>query len=502
MELVARKREQETLERVFSSERSELVALYGRRRVGKTFLVRRFFARKPCVYLELVGQKREDGRIASVQHQLSNFQYAWQRAFGDSIEKPANWEEAFLALKQKVDDLRAGTGTVVLFFDELPWLCSANSRFFENLDQAWNGCFEPAGNVKVIVCGSAATWMLRKVIRARAGLSRRVTQRIHLLPLTLVETSEYLKARGFDFSLGTVAETYMVFGGVPYYLDFLRPEKSLYQNIEDECFRRDGNLHDEYTVVFDSLFKNAAEHRRVVEILAKKRSGMTMAEINHAFAPGSPKAGGTLVQILDHLCACGFASKRAPLFKERRGALYAVADEFTLFSLKWMQGHRQHASTGGVYTQSIASSPGYRSWCGFAFEMLCLKHHEQVRAALGLHKIAATPGVFYASDPDTGSRTAQIDLLFDRADRTITLCEIKHTDGEYTITKADRDAIRSRKAALRAYLSKRRVADRNIVVAFITPYGLKRNRHFDELHPSVVCLQDIVGPLFIDAKKG
>ena len=200
------------------------------------------------------------------------------------------------------------------------------------------------------------------------------------------------------------------------------------------------------------------------------------------------------MQILTHLCACGFAAKRAPLFKERRGALYTVADEFTLFSLKWMQDHRRQAGASGVYTQSIANSPAYRSWCGFAFEMLCLKHHEQVRAALGLHKIAATPGVFYACDPATGSRTAQVDLLFDRADRTITLCEIKYTDGEYTITKADRDAIRSRKAAIRAYLRTQRVADRSIVVAFITPYGLTRNGHFNELHPDVVRLQDIVGP--------
>ena len=491
MDVIARKVEQETLEHVFSSTRSELVALYGRRRVGKTFLVRRFFARKSCVYFELVGQKREDGRIAPAQLQLTNFQYAWQRAFGAPIDKPANWEDAFQRLKHKVDELCVSGATVVLFFDELPWLCSANSRFFENLDQAWNAGFEQAGAVKVILCGSATTWMLKRVVRARAGLSRRVTQKIHLLPFTLAETGEYLTSRGFDFSLESVAETYMVFGGVPYYLDFLRAGKSLYQNIDDECFLRAGNLYDEYAVVFDSLYKNAVEHRRVVEIIAGKRRGMTMAEINHAFSPESPKASGTLVQILANLHACGFIAKRAPLFKEQRGDLYTIADEFVLFHLKWMAAYRGAEDAVGIYSQSIAGSQAYRSWRGFAFEMLCLKHHQQIRAALGLQRIAAVPGVFYAYDPGTNKRTAQVDLLFDRADRTITLCEIKYQDGVYEITKADRDAIATRKAALRAYLRTRRIPDRNMLVAFIAPSGVKRNRHFNELQPDIVRLEDL-----------
>ena len=495
MDLIARNTEQETLEHVFSSRRSELVALYGRRRVGKTFLVRRFFARKPCVYFELVGQKQEDGRIAPVQHQLSNFQYGWQKAFGAPIDRPVNWESAFQLLKHKVDELCASGATVVLFFDELPWLCSANSRFLENLDQAWNACFEPAGRVKVILCGSATTWMLKKIVRARAGLSRRVTQKIHLLPFTLAETGEYLASRGFDFSLQSVAETYMVFGGIPYYLDFLRPGKSLYQNIDDECFLSAGNLYDEYAVVFDSLFRNAIEHRHVVEILSRKRRGMTLNEINRAFSPGSPKASGTLVQILANLHACGFVDKRAPIFKEQRGALFTIADEFVLFHLKWMASNRGADNAVGVYSQSIVGSQAYRSWRGFAFGLLCLKHQQQIRTALGLQRIAAVPGVFYAHDPETGKRTAQIDLLFDRADKTITLCEIKYQEGEYEITKADRDAIGQRKVALRAYLRSRRIPDRNMVVAFIAPSGVKRNRHFNELQPDVLRLEDLAREL-------
>jgi len=494
MDLIARAAEQEVLERVYSSSRSELVVLYGRRRVGKTFLVRQFFARKPCVYFELIGQKQEDGRIAPVRHQLANFQYAWRKAFGSTIDKPASWEDAFQLLKHRVDGICASGAKVVLFFDELPWMCSANSRFFENLDQAWNACFEPAGQAKVILCGSAATWMLRRVVRARAGLSRRVTQKIHLLPFTLGETRDYLAARGFDFSLESVAETYMTLGGVPYYLDFLQPAKSLYQNIEDECFLRSGNLYDEYAVVFDSLFKNAVEHRRAVETVAGKRNGMTMGEINARLSPGSQKASGTLVQVLANLDACGFLAKRPPIFHERKGALYTVADEFTLFHLKWMSLHRR-ADSAGVYSQAIVGSQAYRTWRGFAFEMLCLKHQQQIRAALGLSGIAATPGVFYAHDADTGKRTAQIDLLFDRADRTITLCEIKCQEGEYEITKADRDAIRTRKAALRAYLQAKRIGARNMLVAFITPAGVKRNSHFNELQPAVVCLPDLLSAM-------
>ncbi len=219
---------------------------------------------------------------------------------------------------------------------------------------------------------------------------------------------------------------------------------------------------------------------------------MTADEINGAFDPGSPKASGTLVQILANLCACGFVAKRAPLFRERRGSLYTISDEFTLFYLKWMAAHRAGDDAGGVYAQAIASSQGYRSWRGFAFEMLCLKHHQQIRSALGLRGISAVPGVFYAYDLETGKRTARVDLLFDRADRTITLCEIKYRDSEYEITKADCDAVKRRVAALRDYLRTNRVADRNMAVAFITPFGVKRNKHFNELQPAVVHLEDLV----------
>ena len=491
MEIIARKKEKQLLDTAYTSDQSELIALYGRRRVGKTFLIRNFFLEKDCTYFELVGQKNENGEIATVSQQLSNFQYAWKKAFGEHIAKPKHWGKAFYLLKNKVDDISVTERKIVLFFDELPWLCSPNSRFYENFDQAWNACFERAGNIKVVVCGSASTWILKRIIYSKAGLSRRITRKIHLHPFTLSETREYLHCKHFDLSMESVAEIFMILGGIPYYLDFLSPQKSIYQNIEDECFQLDGNLFGEYDIVFDSLFKNSEAYKRVLEIVAEKRQGCTQQEIHHKLNNTRSTPNGTLVKILKNLYECDFIQKRTPFFNEKKGTLYFVCDEFTVFYQKWIKNAPLAKETkDSVYWQSIVNSQQYRIWLGFCFEMLCYKHQSLIKIALGLHKIVAIPGIFYAYNKKTKKRSAQVDLLFDRADKTITLCEIKYHQGEYKITQKDLQSMRNKKEDLRNFLTAKKTY-RNMNVAFITVYGVQKNSCFNELQPEVVVLNDL-----------
>ena len=492
MEIIARKEEQKVLEEVFSSPQSELVAVYGRRRVGKTYLIRNFFLQKECIYFELIGQKMENGEIAPMKHQLANFQYAWNKAFKEPIDKMATWNEAFRKLKEKTDSLRKGRRKVILFFDELPWLCSAKSRFYENLDQAWNACFEPALNIKMIVCGSASTWMLKKIVYAKAGLSGRLTGKIHLKPFTLKETAQYLRYRNFDLVPESISEIYMVLGGIPYYLNYMKSRKSLHQNIDDECFKSGGNLREEHDLVFDSLFSNSVEYKRVVSILVKRREGYTFDEILERLnskAAGAPRS--VLHQILTNLYECDFISKRVPVLNLRRGSLYCISDEFTLFSEKWIKPLADRKNLEGAYWQSIVNHASYRSWLGFSFELLCLKHQMQIRKALGLHKISAIPGIFYAYDKQSKKRAAQIDLLFDRADKTITICEIKYHKTKYAITKNELSLLRKKRNALIDYLETKKTS-RNILFAYITLHGLKENSRCHELAPDIVTIKDLL----------
>ncbi|MBD3344975.1 MAG: AAA family ATPase [Chitinivibrionales bacterium] len=493
MQIIARKKEIKFLTAKFESKESELIAVYGRRRVGKTYLIRNFFLSQKCIYFELTGQKKENGEIASTAHQLANFQYAWHKAFDESIEKPLSWEEAFYKLKIKVDSLRAASqDTIVLFFDEMPWLCSANSGFYENFDQAWNACFEPASGVKVVVCGSASTWILKKIIYAKAGLSRRVTGKIPLKPFTLNETSQYLAYKSFVVPPETVAELYMIFGGIPYYLNFLDRSTSIYQNIDRLCFRKTGDLYDEYNIIFDSLFKNSGDYKQIIELLAKRRIGYTFREIVDSLQKSRREiSASTLREILRNLHECDFISRRVPLFNQAKGTVYSLCDEFVLFCIQWMLPRHGLNDVADAYWQSIMNSSSYRSWLGFSFELLCLKHSASIRHALGIHKISSIAGIFYAYSPKTGKRASQIDLLFDRSDKTITICEIKHASKAFEITRQELDALKQKKHDLLDYLEIKR-KKRSILFAYITLHGIKRNACFNEIFPEVVTLEDML----------
>ena len=487
MEIFAREKEKKELERIFYSKQSEFVAVYGRRRVGKTYLVRHTFKPKECIYFELVGQKQENGDTAPVDHQLANCHYAFEKAFGVSVEKPDSWDTAFRMLKKKVDTYINSGKTIVIFIDELPWLCTPNSQFYENLDQAWNACFEPAGNIKVIVCGSASTWMLKRIIYAKAGLSRRVTLKLHLRPFTLRETQAFLQWKNCHYSPDTVAEAFMVFGGIPYYLNFLMHNKSLYQNIEEQCFSRDGHLANEYDIIFDSLFKNSSAYKRVMEVLSQSRKGKTHNELHTA----AKVSTGRLHTILHNLYECDFIDKRVIVHNRQRGTLYFLHDEFTLFYVKWIQSASTSLGIRESFIQSISRKQAYKVWLGFSFEMMCMKHHEQIKHALGLAKIAASPGIFYAYDDVSKKRTTQIDLLFDRADKTITICEIKYQDSPYELQKKDFDSMKRKKQALENYLRSKRLPQKSIVFAWITPMGLKKNAYYYEMYPEEVVLSDL-----------
>ena len=490
MKIIARTKEKKLLQSILDSKSSELVAVYGRRRIGKTYLVRNFF--EPCknvIYFELTGQKQESGDYAPIKTQLANFQYQFERTFGIELQRPKSWQNAFSILRKEIERLKNSRCKLVLFFDELPWLCSPRSGFFEALDQAWNTTFERQENVKVIVCGSAASWMLKKIIHAKAGFYRRITHKIRLASFSLQETKEYLLYKGFALSLMTVADVYMILGGIPYYLNFLNPHKSIYQNIEDECFDINGRLVDEYDIIFTSLFKNSELHKKVVEFIASKHKGVLLEELNKKFLS---LKGGNLSRILDNLVSSNFIRKTPPLYNEAKGAEYRLIDEFVLFHLKWIKSAPKAVieSPRTLYFQNKAQGTAFKSWRGFAFERLCLKHEYQIRKALGIHKILSIPSMVYFYD-QKGKRSSQIDILFDRADNVISICEIKYSESKYEITKTDISSLMKKKQDLLKYLTLRKKFRKDIHICFITTNGVVINKSFHQLQPSVVILDNL-----------
>ncbi len=464
--IIGRKAEIDRLKKYVNSGRSEFIAVYGRRRIGKTFLVRELF--EDNFAFRVTGKEN-----ANTQEQLQSFGYALEN-FSGRASQPANWDEAFRLLAVHIERLE-GDAPKLIFLDELPWFDTRGAKFISALEHFWNDWAAYRRDIKLIVCGSATTWMLDNVVNSRGGLHNRATHTILLAPFTLQETEQYFQSFGFPYERQELIESYMVVGGVAYYLSLFEPDKSVAQNIESLCFTRGGELVDEFQKLFKSLFKKADNHLAIIAALDKKGMGMTRQEI---MAETHMLNNGNLTKLLRELEECAFIRSYTPFKKSKKDMLYQLIDPFTLFYLRFMKDSGSFLSG---YWQKMHSTPTYASWCGHAFEIVCLNHLEQIVRALGIDGTINTlcswsyrPAKSILEDEtadDDLKQGAQIDLLIDRSDRTITICEMKYSQGEFEITKSY-DTLLSRRLRI---FQKVTGTKKSIVPTFITPNGLLNN---------------------------
>ncbi len=477
--LVARRRERAILHDVLHSRSPELVAIYGRRRIGKTFLVREFFG--PAIALELTGS-----HAADTATQLGAFAVALGRAIGSvaPLASPRSWPDAFDLLERHLRGLpRRGSTKHVVFFDELPWLATRRSGFLAAFEHFWNGWASAQPWLVVVICGSSASWMLNKIVRQRGGLHNRVTRRLRLEPLSLAEAREYLEARDVRFGPAQVLELYMAMGGVPHYLNQARPGQSAAQTIDRACFARDGLLRDEFENLYAALFEHSEHHEAVIRALAKKRGGMTRGEL---LAAARLDSGGAATKVLDELEESGFIARRMPLGRQRRDGIYRLADAYSLFYLTWIEHHR--GSADGTWLRA-QSGPRHRAWSGLAFEGVCLDHVGAIKRALGIAAVQSEEAAWLhrGSDDEDG---AQIDLVIDRADRSTNLCEMKYSDAELAIDKALARELERKRDVFRRVTGTRKA----LFVTLVTTQGVRNNEHAQRLGVQVVTLDDLLHP--------
>ena len=464
--IIGRQSEIERLEKYISTNRSEFIAIYGRRRVGKTFLVKELFEGQ--FTFRITGKEN-----VSTKEQLENFGYALGN-FIERVETPQNWTQAFQMLCTLIEH-QVKEQTKIIFFDELPWFDTNRSKFVSALEHFWNDWAAYRRDIKLIVCGSATTWMLDNVINSRGGLHNRATHTILLTPFSLHETEQYFQAFDFPYERQELIECYMAVGGVAYYLSLFEREKSVAENIQSLCFTRGGELVDEFQKVFRSLFKKADSHLAVIIALHKKGMGMTRKEI---ISKTNLINNGNLTKLLYELEECSFIRSYTPFNKLKKEKIYQLIDPFTLFFLKFMHGGNNFLSN---YWQKLQTTSTYASWCGYAFEIVCLNHLEQIVRALGIDGSINTlcswtyhPTKSLLSDNEADEdlkHGAQIDLLIDRSDKTISICEMKYSPGEYEITK-DYDSLLKRRLRTFKKVTKTK---KSITHAFITPNGLLNN---------------------------
>jgi AAA+ ATPase superfamily predicted ATPase len=449
MEILGRKAEKALLKRCLESAKPEFLAVYGRRRVGKTYLIREYC--KDGIIFSMTGAAN-----SSTTKQLDIFNEALAE-YGSEGEKPAkNWFEAFKLLKQLINT-SVHKGKKVVFIDELPWFATAKSGFVSALEHFWNQWGSAMPDLLLIVCGSATSWIINNVIKNHGGLHNRVTRRLLLEPFTLGECEAFLASRNIVFTRYQIAETYMTFGGIPYYLDYLDEGLSPAQNIDNLCFAKSGSLKDEFSELYASLFRSPKKHISVIEALSLHSAGMTRDEIATAIAN---KTGGTLTRILEELEQCGFIEKRRDFTRKKNGHYYYLTDFFTIFYLKHM---RNTVTNDPLYWQHHANKGGQLAWHGLAFERLCMAHVPQIKQRLGISGVSTDITSWRSKLSHPG---AQIDLLIDREDGIINVCEIKFARKPFSITKEFDADLRYRRETFREESRTTKALHTTMITAF------------------------------------
>lgn len=468
--VIGRKEEINKLNRAFDSEYAEFVAVYGRRRIGKTFLIRETF--KGRFTFQYTGVLN-----VSNQEQLEEFyNNLLAQGLPSDSSMPKTWFQAFHLLEALIDS--APHKRKVIFLDELPWMDSPNSKFIPAFEHFWNGWASARNDVLLIICGSATSWIINKIFRNIGGLYNRVTYKILLQQFSLSECEELAQSLKLPLSRNMILEGYMIMGGVPYYWTKLEPSKSMGQNINDLFFKEGGELHNEFNFIYASMFKSPEKYVKVVETLSGKKSGLTRDEI---IKKGKLDSSGLLSSILEDLIECGFVRKYCHLDKRLRDAIYQLVDCYTLFYYQFV---RMAHGVDDEYWTKLLRTPAYNTWCGLAFERVCLLHSRQIKAALGISGIMANIFSWHVKGNDVHPGV-QIDLLIDRSDNVINICEMKYAPNGYSMTAAALESINKKVVVLQHYVPARKF----ISPVLITSNGIIRNKYSDDIRQSVTAEQ-------------
>lgn len=445
-----------TFHELYQSEKSEFVAVFGRRRVGKTFLIRNAFG--GSFTFQVTGLSN-----AGLAQQLTNFNLALRKVTPEhDFSLALDWFTAFqnlIAYLESTNDEKK-----IVFIDELPWFDTPKSGFIPALEHFWNSWAATRNDILLIACGSAASWMINKLINNKGGLHNRVTKRMKIVPFTLNECEQFLETKKTLLDRYQVIQLYMVLGGIPFYWDEVKPGKSAMQNIEDICFSENGVLRNEFKNLFRSLFSKHEKHSILVSALAQKSMGLSRDEI--ITETGLPNAGSTS-RLLDELEESGFILKYKPLGKKTKNSIYQLVDFYTLFYFKFIRD-----SLPGEVNQwmNAIDNPRHRAWSGYAFEQVCLCHLPQIKKALGISGVQSTSSSWRSTTIKNG---AQIDLVIDRRDQVINLCEMKFSINPFVIDPKYAEELRNKIGTFRTETRTRK----SVFLTMITTFGLQANSY-------------------------
>lgn len=471
--IVGRKQEQAELERLYQSDRPEFVAVYGRRRVGKTFLIKQTLKDRITFQHAGVSPVDQTNGKNRMKTQLESFYYAMLSHGLEGFAMPKSWIEAFYQLEQLLVKLDDGCRQVV-FLDELPWMDTPRSGFLSAFENFWNSWCSGRDNIMLVVCGSATSWILGNLSRSRGGLYGRLTSEMKLMPFTLKECEEYFLNEGIELSRYDIVQSNMVFGGIPYYLSYFQKGMSFEGNTDKILFGRNPRLKDEFNRLFNAIFGNHEDCKKIIRFIATRHTGYTREEIARAT---DLSLGGGLSDTLSALAESDFILRYMPYGKAGNVEHYKLIDNFCLFWLKYVEPN----STDVSFMTDNITSEIMRSWRGVAFEEVCWQHNVQIKRALDIGGVKSSLSAWSVKGDD-GKEGVQIDLLISRADNVVNLCEMKFVSSEYVVTKEEELKLRKRIEELKKTLTNKQT----VHLTMITTYGVAYGKHAGIVQKQVV----------------
>lgn len=478
--IFGRAHELKILERLLHSTKPEFLAIYGRRRVGKTYLIHEYFKDKG-MYFCVTGSANSNKKL-----QLRKFYRELVNMFPSlaDMREPKDWDEALYALKEAVIKIDV-TKKVILFFDELPWLASNRSGFLQALEYHWNQYFSHLNNIVLIVCGSAANWIIKKVINNKGGLYGRLSEIIKLNAFTVDETEKFLLSQKVKLSRKQLIELYMAIGGIAKYLTYVQPGDSVAQTINRLCFTPQGQLVAEFNNLYQSLFDDSQKHVQIVKGLAEKKGGVFQKDLLQSLEMPS---GGQSSLALEELEESGFIAVCPEFSKKSRDKKLWLVDEYSYFYISWMQPIKGSIVLGNDkdYWLKMHSDPRWKTWSGYAFESICFKHISQIKKKLGIAAVLTHESQWSYRPKTKSEKGAQIDLIIDRKDDCINLCEIKFHHSEFAIDQSYAKELQRKIDVFREQTK----TTKTLFLTFITPHGLRKNEYSAELVHREITLED------------
>lgn len=483
MSVTIRTNETAMLDNFFSSKKSEFLAIYGRRRVGKTFLIGNYFKKKKCKFLSVTGIEK-----GSFLRQRTECCKKISETFynGVPLEVPKDWFRTFELINNALSSLPK-TEKIVLFFDEFPWMATPRSNLLQAIEYSWNNVWCHDKRIKLIICGSMASWIIKNIINNTGGLYKRVTYRLKLDPLTLGETQSFLKAKSISLNPQQILALYMATGGIPLYLEQAQKGLSANQIIDQLCFNKNGILVNEIKELFKALFRDSETYLKIIREIAKHRYGIEKNELAKRLRI---PISGRFTERLTELEDTGFIQSFLPYQHRQKGAYFRVTDEYTLFYFRWIEPNLRSIQSFGKasgFWMEKAKESSYTAWAGYAFESICYKHIYPIMKTLSLKPSALPYAWKYIPKKGEDELGAQIDLFFDRDDHCITLCEIKLTDKPFLIDKAYAKILNQKIEIFR----KTTGTQKQIFLVMISASGVKKNFYSEDLVHGTVSLKDL-----------